>query len=59
MVNADQRDLVERYEHELTAFYTSESPLEKLQIQRIALCKARLDALYELEQVKLQIAKTE
>ena len=41
---------------ELTTYYHPESPLEKLQIQRIALCKAKLDALYEIEQVKLQIA---
>jgi hypothetical protein len=38
------------------AHYRSESPLEKMQIQRIALCGAKLGALYDLEQVKLQIA---
>jgi hypothetical protein len=59
VVNADQKDLVERYEHELTAYYKPESPLEKLQIQRIAVCRTKLDALYELELVKLQIAKAE
>ncbi len=59
VVSADQKALVERYEHELTTYYKPESPLEKLQIQRIALCKAKLDALYELELVKLQIAKAE
>jgi hypothetical protein len=56
VVNADQKALIERYEYELMAFYKPESPLEKLQIQRIALCRAKLDALYDLEQVKLQIA---
>jgi hypothetical protein len=56
VVNADQKALIERYEHELTAYYKPESPLEKLQIQRIALCRAKLDALYDLERVKLQIA---
>ena len=59
VVNADQKALVERYEHELTAYYKPDSPLEKLQIQRIALCRTKLDALYELEMVKLQIAKAE
>jgi hypothetical protein len=59
VVSADQKALVERYEHEFTAYYKPDSPLEKLQIQRIALCKAKLDALYELELVKLQIAKVE
>lgn len=59
VISSDQRVLVERYENELMAYYKSESPLERLQIQRIALCKAKLDALYELELVKLQIAKSE
>jgi hypothetical protein len=53
VVSADQKALVERYEHELTAYYKPDSTLEKLQIQRIALCKAKLDALYELEMIKL------
>ena len=55
-VNPEQMFAVEQYVQELTDFYKPESPLEKLQIQRIALCKAKLDALYQLEQVKLQIA---
>jgi hypothetical protein len=59
VVSANQKALVERYEYELTAYYKPESPLEKLRIQRIALCKTKLDALYELELVKLQIAKAE
>jgi hypothetical protein len=54
--SAEQRVAVEQYVQELTDFYKPESPLGKLQIQRIALCKAKLDALYQLEQVKLQIA---
>ena len=56
VVSADQRVLVEQYVQELMAHYRPESPLEKMQIQRIALCRAKLDALYDLEQVKLQIA---
>lgn len=56
VVGEDQKELVEQYVQELTTYYLPESPLEKLQIQRIALCKAKLDALYEIEQVKLQIA---
>lgn len=56
VTSAVQQSLVEQYEKDLTAYYKPESPLEKMQIQRIALCKAKLDALYELEHVKLQIA---
>lgn len=37
----------------------STSQIEKLQIQRIALCRAKLDSLYELERVKLQISEAE
>jgi hypothetical protein len=55
-VSPEQMLAVEQYVQELTDFYKPESPLEKLQIQRIALCNAKLDALYQLEQVKLQIA---
>jgi hypothetical protein len=40
----------------LTKHYQPSSPLEKLQLERIALCKVKLDALYELERVKLLIA---
>jgi len=52
----DQKLLVEQFVQELTAYYQPASPLEKMQIQRIALCKAKLDALYEIERVKHQIA---
>jgi hypothetical protein len=51
-----QKVFVDQYVQELVAYYRPVSPLEILQIQRIALCKAKLDALYELEQHKLQIA---
>lgn len=56
VVSVEQRFAVEQYVQELTDFYKLKSPLEKMQIQRIALCKVKLDALYQLEQVKLQIA---
>jgi len=56
VISDGQKILVEQYVQELTTYYHPESPLEKLQIQRIALCKAKLDALYEIEHVKLQIA---
>jgi hypothetical protein len=56
VVSTDQRAQVERYVQELMAYYKPDSPLERMQIERIALCRAKLDALYDLEQVKLQIA---
>lgn len=45
VTSAGQQSLVDQYVHELTVYYKPESPLEKLQIQRIALCKAKLDHL--------------
>ena len=48
VVSDGQKVLVEQYVQVLTTYYHPESPLEKLQIQRIALCKAKLDALYEI-----------
>lgn len=40
---------------ELIDFYKPQGPLEKLQLERIATCKAKLKSLYELEQAKLRL----
>lgn len=40
---------------ELTDFYQPQSPLEKLQIERIALARAKLTRLYETEQASLDL----
>ena len=56
VVGASQRSALDAYLRELTKHYQPSSPLEKLQLERIALCKVKLDALYELERVKLLIA---
>jgi hypothetical protein len=50
-----EKELVQAYIKELTAYYEPESPLEKLQIERIAICKVKLDRLYEVEQVQLAL----
>lgn len=55
----DEKALVETYSQELNDFYEPKSPLEKLQIQRIAICRAKLAHLYELEKVKLSLAAKE
>jgi hypothetical protein len=41
---------------ELVAYYKPQSPLESLQIQRIAMCKAKLVKLYSVEQAAHDIA---
>jgi len=50
-----EKELVQAYINELTSYYQPESPLEKLQIERIAICKVKLDRLYEVEQVQLAL----
>ena len=54
--DAKESALVELYSKELTDYYKPESPLEKLQIERIAICRAKLNYLYELERIKLTLA---
>ena len=55
----DEKGLVEAYSQELIDFYEPKSSLEHLQIQRIAICRAKLSYLYELEKVKLSLASKE
>ena len=57
--NPNEKALVESYSKELVDYYQPQSPLEQLQIQRIAICRAKLNYLYELEQVKLELAAKE
>ena len=57
--NSNEKALVDSYSKELIEYYKPESPLEKLQIQRIATCRAKLAYLYDLEQVKLSLAAKE
>ena len=48
-VMPDEVQMVEEFAKELTAFYKPESPLEVLQIQRIAFCRAKLARLVDIE----------
>lgn len=57
--NSNEKALVDSYSEELIEYYKPESPLEQLQIQRIATCRAKLAYLYDLEQVKLSLAAKE
>jgi hypothetical protein len=57
--NSSEKALVDSYSKELIEYYKPESPLEQLQIQRIATCRAKLAYLYDLEQVKLSLAAKE
>ena len=57
--DANEKALIETFSKELVDYYDPQSPLEKLQIERIAICRAKLHYLYELEQVKLELASKE
>ena len=57
--NSQEKVLVETYAKELIDYYDPQSPLEKLQIERIAICRAKLQYLYDLEQIKLTLASKE
>ena len=41
--------------NELIDFYKPEGPIERLQLERIATCKAKLKSLYDLEQAKQEL----
>ena len=54
---ANEKKLVDEYVDELTNYYRPQSPLEKLQIQRIAICRAKLARLYETERLRLELVQ--
>lgn len=57
--NPNEKTLVTAYIDELANYYQPQSPLERLQIERIATCRAKLAYLNDLEQVKLALAVKE
>lgn len=50
-----EKEMMDDFVKELEDYYQPNSPLEKLQIQRIALCRAKLARLYEIERARLEI----
>lgn len=50
-----EKTLMASFVAELTDFYQPKSPLEKLQIERIALARVKLTRLYETEQARLDL----
>ena len=53
--SSSEKLLNQNFIDELMAYYQPESPLEKLQIERIALCRTKLSRLYQVEENKLKI----
>jgi hypothetical protein len=56
-VDDEERELISRLTKELLDFYQPQSPLEIMQLERIALCRAKLARLYEVERTRLQLAR--
>lgn len=56
-VDDEERELISRLSKELLDFYQPQSPLEIMQLERIALCRAKLARLYEVERTRLQLAR--
>jgi hypothetical protein len=56
-VMPDEIRMVEEFTQELTHYYKPESPLEVLQIQRIAFCRAKLAKLIDMEVAGREIAR--
>ena len=53
--SVNEQALIDSFTKELEDFYEPQSPLEKLQIQRIAICRAKLAKLYEVEAARLKM----
>lgn len=56
-VMPDEVQMVEEFAKELTDFYKPESPLEVLQIQRIAFCRAKLARLIDIEWANRELTR--
>ncbi len=56
-VMPDELEMVEQFTRELTEYYKPCSPLEVLQIQRIAFCRAKLAKLIDIEIAAREMAR--
>jgi len=54
-ISVNEQLLVQSFIKEFEDFYNPQTPLEKLQIERIATCRAKLARLYEVESARLQM----
>jgi hypothetical protein len=55
VTSVSEQSLIASFSKELEDFYDPQSPLEKLQIQRIAISRAKLAKLYEVESARLEM----
>lgn len=55
IVTPNEVIVYDNFLNELIDFYKPEGPIERLQLERIATCKAKLKSLYDLEQAKQEL----
>ena len=55
IVTPNEVVVYDNFLNELIDFYKPEGPIERLQLERIATCKAKLKSLYDLEQAKQEL----
>lgn len=53
----EEQEAIAKYSQELIAFYKTDDPLEILQLQRIALYRAKLARVYEAEKAAAELAR--
>ena len=54
--SSSEKEAYTHYLTELNHYYQPQNPIEQLQLERIAMCKIKLDRLYALENAQLTIA---
>ena len=55
----DQKILYDSFLSELMDYYQPKSPLERLELERIAMCRAKLQTIYALENAKIKVLLSE
>ncbi len=55
LTTQDQKAVYDSFLQELVDYYSPEGPLELLELERIATCKAKLQILYALENAKIKV----
>lgn len=58
-IGPQQLEIYDSFLNELVEFYKPEGPIERLQLERIATCKAKLQSLHDLEKAKLELLTKE
>jgi hypothetical protein len=55
LTTVDQEESYQQYLKELIDYYRPQGPIERLELERITICKVKLESLYELERAKTKL----